>query len=462
MKLLVIDDEPLIHISIEKLIQSYSDQIDVYHAYNGQEMLALCQKHDFLMAYVDIKLPGISGLEAIRQAKEYAPDTIYYIMTGFDSFEFAKEAIKLKVEDYLMKPLDLETIKYSILTAEKIHAANIRERKNLFRHWLESILNHRECILERYDGYYRTSILISSDQKDLSMDSLLKKLMPYNDYIVSTFIENHILLHCFSEHAELLRKIHKELSGTDYNNGITVFASSIVKNSAEAKNHVEQLIHHSCLRVLLGTEKYYAIKPMLHYETELLDFCHNCEHWKNAYLAENYNDFVTWSDTICNQLDATSELKKYLKSIVSFFNLILNEALSAELSTDELRKGFQKHAALLLQNSGNDRLIDSIIQYIKEHCCDNLSTAMLSEQFGLSSNYITNLLKQELGIRYNDYITQLRMERAKELLLTTNLSVKSITASCGYYSQSHFTKLFADREGCTPVEYRKNNKPQLL
>ena len=147
MKILVIDDEPLIHISIEKLIQSYSEEIEVYHAYNGQEMLALCKAHDFLMAYVDIKLPGISGLEAIRQAKDYAPDTVYYIMTGFDSFEFAKEAIKLKVEDYLMKPLDLETIKNSILTAKKIRTTHSRERKNLFRHWLESVIHHRECML---------------------------------------------------------------------------------------------------------------------------------------------------------------------------------------------------------------------------------------------------------------------------------------------------------------------------
>lgn len=108
MKILVIDDEPLIHISIERLIHQYSETIEVFHAYNGQEMQTILQAHDFLLAYVDIKLPGTSGLEAIRLAKEFAPDTIYYIMTGFDSFEYAKEAIKLKVEDYLMKPLDLK------------------------------------------------------------------------------------------------------------------------------------------------------------------------------------------------------------------------------------------------------------------------------------------------------------------------------------------------------------------
>ena len=58
------------------------------------------------MAYVDIKMPGPSGLEAIKLGKEISPDTRYYIMTGFNEFEYAKQAVKLKVEDYLMKPLD--------------------------------------------------------------------------------------------------------------------------------------------------------------------------------------------------------------------------------------------------------------------------------------------------------------------------------------------------------------------
>ena len=205
MKILVIDDEPLIHISIERLIHKYQEDIEVFHAYNGQEMQELVQNHDFLLAYVDIKLPGISGLEAIRHAKEYAPDTIYYIMTGFDSFEYAKEAIKLKVEDYLMKPLDFETIRNTINYANEVRSSYTRERKNLFRHWLESVLNHRECILERYDNYYRFAILITTDQADFPIDSLLDKLMPYNDHFVSTFTGNHILILCFSENVDLLR-----------------------------------------------------------------------------------------------------------------------------------------------------------------------------------------------------------------------------------------------------------------
>ena len=60
-------------------------------------------------------------------------------------------------------------------------------------------------------------------------------------------------------------------------------------------------------------------------------------------------------------------------------------------------------------------------------------------------------------MRYNDYITKLRLNHAKNLLLSTNHSVKDITNACGYYSQSHFTKLFIEHMHCTPIEYRKNN-----
>ena len=106
MKILVIDDEPLIHISIEKLIQACSKEDEVLHAYNGHEMLKMLEENDIAMAYVDIKMPGPSGLEAIKMGKAISPDTRYYIMTGFNEFEYAKQAVKLKVEDYLMKPLD--------------------------------------------------------------------------------------------------------------------------------------------------------------------------------------------------------------------------------------------------------------------------------------------------------------------------------------------------------------------
>ena len=97
-----------------------------------------------------------------------------------------------------------------------------------------------------------------------------------------------------------------------------------------------------------------------------------------------------------------------------------------------------------------------MIRFIEEHYREYISAADLSERFGLSASYISSLLKTALGVRYSDYVAGLRLNHAKELLATTHMTVKDITVECGWYSQSYFTKLFIEREGCTPVEYRKS------
>lgn len=461
MKILIIDDEPLIHISIEKLLQKYSDEIEVFHAYHGQEIQQLMKKHDFHIAYVDIKLPGISGLETIQLAKKVSPHTIYYIMTSFDSFAYAKEAIRLKVEDYLLKPLDYETIKSSVDTARKLRQNYTRERKNVFRYWLNNILNERSGSLEPFEDYYIFSIVMTMDQADMMPAKFSELLMPYDDNFVSAFSGNHIILLCFSESAETLRNISKLVTSDSCISGTTLFVSSIAKNDQEIKTAIRSSLELSSLRILLGIENCYSLKPLLSYDPKLLKLCQRCESWQRAYHDESYNEFMDYSKQICSELNQEELPKKYFDNMMKFFQTITRDTSALPRSPLELPAYFQKFASQLLEPFGTDRLIESIIQYIQKNFCDDISTAMLSEQFGLSANYITNLLKQKLGIRYSDYITQLRMERAKQLLTSTDLSVKNITTKCGYYSQSHFTKMFVEHEKCTPIEFRKKSKLDL-
>lgn len=458
MKILVTDDEPLIHISIEKLILSCSDEYKVFHAYNGREMLELIKEHYFFLALVDIKMPGISGLEAIKQAKELSPLTRYYIMTGFNEFEYAKQAIKLKVDDYLMKPLDKKTIQETLENAKQMDYMNKREIKTAFRNWLESTLNHRNGTLEKYENYYCSLILIAIDQSSFPKDTILKNLMPYNDNFVSSFVGNEILLLCFSMDADILRQMCQNLASKTYTDGITLFTSSIVRDTTQLAENLQQLRLYSCLRVILGIEKFYYLKPLLNYEAELLNFSQLCLSWQNAFLQKDYNQFMNLCSLICNRLENEELWKRYEENIKHFFALTLAATTPLPKQISELRQYFHISAKAILHTPEKNTLTTSIIQYINSHYCDNISTAGLSEHFGLSANYISNLLKQELGIRYNDYITQLRLNHAKKLLLSTNQSVKEITSSCGYYSQSHFTKLFIEHENCTPTEYRKRHQ----
>ena len=117
---------------------------------------------------------------------------------------------------------------------------------------------------------------------------------------------------------------------------------------------------------------------------------------------------------------------------------------------------YRGYSFRLMGIAGEDSRINSMIRFIEEHYREDISAADLSERFGLSASYISSLLKTALGVRYSDYVAGLRLNHAKELLATTHMTVKDITVECGWYSQSYFTKLFIEREGCTPVEYRKS------
>ena len=103
MNLLIVDDEPLIHVSLEyNLKEIRSEDVTIYHAYTGAEMLSLMETTLFDLVLVDIQLPGINGLTAIEKAQELYPQTLFYIMTSFSEFEYAQKAVRLKVTDYLL------------------------------------------------------------------------------------------------------------------------------------------------------------------------------------------------------------------------------------------------------------------------------------------------------------------------------------------------------------------------
>ncbi len=457
MNILVVDDEPLIHISIEKLIRTCSQEDCVFHAHNGHQMLDALAERDFALAFVDIKMPGPSGLEAIKRARDISPFTRYYIMTGFDEFEYAKQAIKLKVDDYLMKPLDLKTIRETI-TAARLHVHLDQEhKKSVFRNWLESTLNGRDSYFNEYMGYYCGLMAVAIDSSGASAEEIRRPFLPYDDHLVSVFMEGGLVLLCFAKKSDYILEMYRQLSGLEYPAGVTCFAASITKDPRELKNHLDALLDRSCLKVLLGTGRFYHLAPLMDRGQLECGFCRSCLKWQTAFAAQDYTAFSSQSELMVSQLYRHPELQKYQANVLSFLALTLNCPGEIPDDPEALKARLSLAARNFLNGPDHDTKVQSIIRFIQEHYQENISAAELSERFGLSPNYISNLLKNALGIRYNDYVTQLRLNRAKELLMSTRMSVKEITAACGYYSQSHFTRLFLEHEGCTPSEYRKTD-----
>lgn len=114
-KVILLDDEDSILLRIRKMMDSFKDDFEVVGAYkNGYDALenGLSLEPDVMIT--DIKMPYITGINVIREAKEELPLLETIILSGYDSFDYAKEAISLNVSSYLIKPLDFEELKEAL------------------------------------------------------------------------------------------------------------------------------------------------------------------------------------------------------------------------------------------------------------------------------------------------------------------------------------------------------------
>lgn len=100
--------------------------------------------------------------------------------------------------------------------------------------------------------------------------------------------------------------------------------------------------------------------------------------------------------------------------------------------------------------------IIGIVRYMQEHLAEEISLNVLSEEFHLSAQYISQLFKSEIGVNFLAYLTNIRMEKAKKLLLSTTFSIAEISEKCGYGDYRVFTKVFKKAEGITPSQYRRD------
>lgn len=102
-----------------------------------------------------------------------------------------------------------------------------------------------------------------------------------------------------------------------------------------------------------------------------------------------------------------------------------------------------------------ERVISSITRYMQEHISEEISLSVLADEFHLNSQYISQLFKNEIGVGFLSYLTNIRIEKAKKLLLSTSLSVTEIAENTGYSDYRVFTKVFKKTEGITPSQFRR-------
>ena len=103
----------------------------------------------------------------------------------------------------------------------------------------------------------------------------------------------------------------------------------------------------------------------------------------------------------------------------------------------------------------SDRMIDSVLEVIRQHYTEDIQLTTLAAQYSISSGRLSTIIKDELQMTFSDYIAQLRIQRAKELLRDELLSIQEIAERVGYNDYYYFTKVFKKVQGISPSKYRK-------
>lgn len=461
MNILIVDDEPLIHRSIEFMIRELNGRdrqnMNLFHAQNALGMEVLLREHKIDLALVDIKMPGANGLSAITQAKTFSPDTLYFIMSGYSEFDYARKAITIGVEDYLLKPLDSSTLQRAISATEERQHILLECHRDVLRYWLRDIAAKRECTDRLPEGEILAAIYLAVDSHDCVKSGLVPDLHSrFGSNIVSCATEDGILALVFSPRRESVEAMLSAAKNMVFPEETTMCITPVCADPLVLKNILLKILDGFCIRVLLGIGQQHSAEEIINFqEKSLLKYAESCLLWRNCYDSGSWLEYLSACMAVCGPMESGSIPEAYRSNVLQFIGTVLGIQTKKPLSPHTLRSVLESAGNMMIQRQDITDRMDSLVRYINENFCSDLSIASLSEHFGLTPNYLSTILNQKLKVKFADYLAGLRIGYAKKLLSGTEMPVKDIMEKVGYYSPSHFNKLFVKMEGVTPSAYRK-------
>ena len=193
-KILIVDDEPGVRESLSELlrIEGYL----VGSAESGDRALKSLKEDDFDLVLLDLRMPGIDGVEVMGEIRKLHPDTRIIIITGFGTLESAIEAIRFGAQDYLLKPYSIEDILLSITKA--LSVKETKTRKEILIEQLASSLDQ----LKDVEGFSRTElparrvvnlplgVMVDLERREMWRGNDRTRLTPTESKLLSLFIEN--------------------------------------------------------------------------------------------------------------------------------------------------------------------------------------------------------------------------------------------------------------------------------
>ena len=407
-KIMIVDDEPMTRSHIQQFLQMKFPSYEITGVYgNGAEAFDAFRKNPADIVITDIRMPVMDGLELIQKLQELSTFFVPIIISGYSEFTYAKTAMHLGVIHYLLKPLDFAEL------TQSLEAASSKLHQNQMLH------DHTSSLLE---------------DQELFFADLISGLFADPQKLAAAF---HRLDFSFSLSESC--GVYLRLSLINPSEPYCYERETL---ETAFTNLIHMLLRPKCVSTIFRTRKSYDIL-IIHPDAAVTD---------NS-LQE-----------LCAEAKSLLKLDISVSLLFSFQHL---EQLTSSLKESLPRSGqaFKPHEAHTLPSGENasytrpepssaQESIRLAISYIKEHYSEDFTCQELASKVYMSSAHFSRCFKQETGVSFLDYLTEVRMQKAL-LLLNTNIKVQDIGKMVGYPSKNRFFINFRNYTSYTPTEYRR-------
>ena len=525
-QIFVVEDELLIRQNIRNTIEQMQGPYSFCgEASDGEMALSIMQDLMPDILITDIRMPFLDGFGLISHAKSIMPWLKVIIISGYGDFEYARKAISLGVDQYLLKPVrSQELIKVVEETASQIEKEKTgvlmpegfdvdEVQLALRKHFTQQLLyggtdtgtlleQARILKLDIIRSCYLVSIcqLDTLDPDQTSLVNIVQNVLSGLDQVLYYFnsADQLTLLLCDNDEQNLNERTYRALQILkhelmDICPVITaVIGSSVQRLGAIAGSHKEALN----LLKRIGTVRSGQIINVNDTARITADIIQFKGPLKEDFLKKLSYASVSDAQELLEELLSGEDREQYGSTLIRYHVLVALLRLAVSSMSEPAGSGSGKDAADRLsekydifrssasfdtfhetalelireiltfrqsrsENSRYSHVIALAETYVRENFCDpNISLLSTARHIGMSAAHFSTVFSQQEGRTFISYLTSLRMEKAKELLSTTNMKLADIALEIGYNEPNYFSHVFRKTEGITPKEYRNKETAQ--
>lgn len=501
MRAIICDDDEIILKGLCSVVDWPGLGIEVVGtASDGKAGLQLLREMDPELLLSDIRMPYIDGLELIREGRKVNPELQVIVFSGYDDFEYVRQALRLGVQDYLTKPIDMEELTRQVRVCVRQYVRSVQdaidEKENLLRKVMayeayederlremencccqllilesEQELGNQTSFLEdlRGSGIYvltqkerRWELVIvgkTEAQVDVQRNRWIERLdqvMEKNGTAVVTAVSSiRFGIRCLGR----LRSEAEEALGLKYVKGYNQNLSyqqirTDQKHSDQETRDKAVLFNRALIEAVKGADLEQAERELDELEARLTGMGTDSFLYVQFMVGNLYSSILQELD----QIGIRSE--QVLEDPVDSYGKLL-QCDTIHKACAVLREHIRKICACVKEQQAGaySESVYKALRFIGTHYNQSsLSQEEAAAEAGLSTGRFSTLFKNETGSTFTDYLLKIRMEKAKELMQNPNMKIYEIAWMCGYENIPYFSTAFKKYTGVSPTEYRSKRR----